>query len=58
MVVGDQTHAPAALSPGKETCYPLHRSLDGLQRWSGRVWKTENLLRPFEHRTTQTMLTR
>ena len=58
MVVGGQTHAPAALFPGKETCYPLNRRLDGLQRRSGWVWKTENLLRPFEHGTAQTMPTR
>jgi len=37
MVVGGQSQAPAALSPEKETCYPLHRRLDGLQGRSERV---------------------
>ena len=39
MGVGGQCHAPAALPPGKETCYPLYRRLGGPQGWSGRVRK-------------------
>ena len=38
MVVGGQTHAPAALPPGK-TRYPLHRRLGGPQGGSGQVRK-------------------
>jgi hypothetical protein len=34
--VGGQSHAPAALPPGK-TRYPLYRRVGGLQGWSGRV---------------------
>ena len=37
--VGDQRHAPAALTPG-ETRYPLYGRLSGPQSWSGRVQKT------------------
>jgi hypothetical protein len=39
MEVGDQHHAPAALSPGK-TRYPLCRRLGGPQGRSGRVRKS------------------
>ena len=38
MGVGSQSHAPAALPPGK-TRYPLYRSLDGPQGRCGRVRK-------------------
>jgi len=38
MVVGGQSHAPAALLPGK-TRYPLYRRLGGPQGRSGRVRK-------------------
>jgi hypothetical protein len=38
MVLGDQRHALATLSPGK-TRYPLYRKLGGLQGRSGRVLK-------------------
>ena len=36
--VGGQSHAPAALSPGK-TRYPLYRRLGGAQGWSGQARK-------------------
>ena len=37
--VGGQLHAPAALPPGKETRYPLYRSLGGPQGPSERLRK-------------------
>jgi hypothetical protein len=36
MEVSGQLHAPAALPPGKEPWYPLHRKLGGSQSRSGR----------------------
>ena len=37
--MGGQRHAPAALPPGKETQYPLYKTLGGPQGSSGRVQK-------------------
>jgi hypothetical protein len=37
--VGGQCHALGAVPPRKEPHYPLDRRLDGLQGWSGWVWK-------------------
>jgi hypothetical protein len=39
MGVGDQRHAPAALSPGKRQGTPVYRRMGGLQGRSGRVRK-------------------
>jgi hypothetical protein len=39
MRVGGQIHAPAALTPGKETRYPLYRRLGGPQGRSERLRK-------------------
>ena len=39
MGMGSQRHAPPALSPGKETRYPLYRRLGGPHGRFGRVWK-------------------
>jgi len=36
MKASGKIHAPAALTPGKETPYPLNRMLDRLQGRSGR----------------------
>ena len=49
--VGDQRHAPAALTPGK-TRYPLNRKLRGPQDRSRRVRKTSPLT-GFDPRTVQ-----
>ena len=36
---GWSTPRPGRFTPGKETRYPLHSTLDGSQDRSGRVWK-------------------
>jgi hypothetical protein len=41
MEVGGQSHAPAALLPGK-TRYPLYRRLGGPKGQSERVWKIKH----------------
>jgi hypothetical protein len=38
LIVSGQLHAPAALPPGKETRYPLHRRLGGSQSRCGHIW--------------------
>jgi hypothetical protein len=38
----NKLHAPASLSPGKETWYPSNRSLGGPQSRSGRGGKEKN----------------
>jgi hypothetical protein len=57
MGVGDQRHAPAALTPGKETRYPLCSRLGRPQGRSGRVWKTSPPL-GFDPRTVQPLASR
>jgi len=42
MEVNGQLHTPAALSPGKESLYPLDRRLDGTQSSSGRGGEDKN----------------
>jgi hypothetical protein len=42
MEVSGQLHAPAALLPGKEPCYPLDRRLGGPQSSSGRGGEEKN----------------
>jgi len=54
--VGDQRHAPAALTPGK-TRYSLYRRLDGPQGRSGQVRKISP--QPgFDPRTVQPVASR
>ena len=54
--VGGQRHDPAALLPGK-TRYGLYRKMDGLQGWSGQVWKISP--QPgFDPRTVQPVASR
>jgi len=50
--VGGESHAPAALPPGKETRYPLYSRLGGPQGRSGRVWKISSPT-GFDPRTVQ-----
>jgi hypothetical protein len=40
-----QLNSPAALSPWKDTSYPLVKELDGFQRQSGRCGEENSLLR-------------
>jgi hypothetical protein len=58
MRVGGQNHAPAALPPGKETCYPLYGRMGGPQEpvWTG----ADNLAqhRGFDVRTVQPVASR
>jgi hypothetical protein len=42
MEVSRRVHAPAALSPGKESWHPLDRRLGGPQSRSGRVGEEKN----------------
>jgi hypothetical protein len=42
MEVSGQLHAPAALTPGKETLVPLDRRLGGLLSRSGRDSEEKN----------------
>jgi hypothetical protein len=42
MEVSGQLHAPAALLPGKEPCYPLDRGLGGPQSQSERGSEEKN----------------
>jgi hypothetical protein len=42
MELSGQLHAPTALSPGKETRYPLDRRLGGFQSCSGRGGEEKN----------------
>jgi hypothetical protein len=46
MEVSDQLHAPAALSPTKESRYPLDRRLGGPQSQSGRCGEEKNPFLP------------
>ena len=43
------TPRPGRFTPGKDTWYPLYRSLGGSQGRSGRVWKMHLPGVPFEH---------
>jgi hypothetical protein len=44
MEVSGQLHAPAALLPGKEPCYPLDRRLGGPRNRCGRGGEQNNFL--------------
>jgi hypothetical protein len=45
MEVSGQLHAPAALSPGKQSSVPnVYRRLGGLHIWSGRYVEEKYLL--------------
>jgi hypothetical protein len=48
MEVSGQLHVPAALTPGKESCYPLARRLGGPQSRSGRGGEEKNSKPPQE----------
>ena len=56
MAMGGQRQAQAALPPGKETRYPLYRTIDRPRGWSGRV---RNMSRPprFDLRTVGSSFT-
>jgi hypothetical protein len=43
MDVSSQLHAPTALPPGKEPCYPLDRRLGGPESRSGRCDEGSNI---------------